>query len=1032
LEAACCVTQFEEDLRRDGTITIKTPDVWGDRNLMPWIQEFDEQLQSRVGSFTETIQSVSASLDGSKFEISTLTGSALADKDKEVSSLKSMLPLASTEAKPFELLSALKSAGTTEGKLQLEQTEKLRQEATYVYVNQALRRKNVGGDNTRQAGYGLYLFRMPISVLPGSETTSGYAAVAHLRARMVVTPADVKYTLPRMAVADLVDQASDYVTKNWGNVPDQTAANLAELRKWFEECRNEIAAYQNYHQAPDSLVIDYSNLSNLLEDFHSKDRYSDSKAFDARVIALNNAARALKLSLPSRVVNDGQTDCVTNPPNLLQSWQRGAETSGDMAAMREPIIPTFPIPNSAQHSVEASGTGVPQIARSQIAQGNLDAILFYLKRNYGNVLGNKPSLHEVRNTLFSALVQVISHLEVAQALTGHVYRYPVCQGQTLPAIELAALRIEQGCPDTDLQQAWEDGYRISHCNGYAVGDDAYVTTAWLVARQCGLVDLNIKRLLKELALSNKADPCDVELANSINFFSERDLQIAVAMWQKIVDTKFPVQVFTLEPVVDEQNVVEAVSRLRDMQFALAYSVAQGGFGTAQRVAAARRLARDTSALGLNRTVVGFSHGDDTFGWYFYPRVQPPAIDSSNLKAWSSTLTGRGASVSDELKSRRIEPGIRECEVLIAMPNFISEIEFDTTTNWESLACPGKPKQSYQEMLDRGARFEKLQQNVKQVQCGGNYRPGDIERLQSRVQQMENMLNMQTHLVSVPYSYKQSAVDLFGQGDETLVPEIQGYYGLQFVGVNPPTTQPNQAVVAEFFITGKNFHPTQTHVIVGGHATQNVKETGQSAPVSRIDVLSRNLIKVSTVLKEGRFSGNEFEVRVGTPNGLSNPLNISDFVDRTSGGQKSDIDWKGTPRYSGSIAKRVVPLPKTSELEFKFDTAVKLELVANGDIGFKVEELDASDFKIKYSCVIKFADGTERKLDSSVAIISKYDKLGLDFSESIKKRIEENWYRTDNPPATVTITTYVKLDTWPIVKCDSPIVIDIKPEMAKAH
>jgi hypothetical protein len=45
------VTQIEDAIRRDGSITVKQPDVWGEGNLMHSIQEYEQQMATEVGQF---------------------------------------------------------------------------------------------------------------------------------------------------------------------------------------------------------------------------------------------------------------------------------------------------------------------------------------------------------------------------------------------------------------------------------------------------------------------------------------------------------------------------------------------------------------------------------------------------------------------------------------------------------------------------------------------------------------------------------------------------------------------------------------------------------------------------------------------------------------------------------------------------------------------------------------------------------------------------------------------------------------------
>src|SRR5262249_28155516 len=157
---------------------------------------------------------------------------------------------------------------------------------------------------------------------------------------------------------------------------------------------------------------------------------------------------------------------------------------------------------------------------------------------------------------------------------------------------------------------------------------------------------------------------------------------------------------------------------------------------------------------LNRTVVGFAHGDDTFGWYFYPRVQTPPEESSNIEALARLIWSTGPTRTYDLKHRRLEPGIRECEVLVVMPSFVPHIRLDVTSNWEMLACKyGKPKLDYEDMIDMGARIQQVQGFAAHVSDQDCYRQGDYDRLVSRVQQLEKMLPLQTYSVCLPYQYE---------------------------------------------------------------------------------------------------------------------------------------------------------------------------------------------------------------------------------------------------------------------------------------
>ena len=55
----------------------------------------------------------------------------------------------------------------------------------------------------------------------------------------------------------------------------------------------------------------------------------------------------------------------------------------------------------------------------------------------------------------------------------------------------------------------------------------------------------------------------------------------------------------------------------------------------------RQLALDMAAIDLNRTTVAFGHDNDTFGWYFYPRIQSPPTEKSNIAATARLLWSGG-------------------------------------------------------------------------------------------------------------------------------------------------------------------------------------------------------------------------------------------------------------------------------------------------------------------------------------------------------------------------------------------------------
>ena len=236
LEVARDLTLLEDDIRRDGSITVKKPDVWGDGNLIASIQEYEHLMALSDHTafdkrFSESVQAYIARSDQGEFLSATAIGQALGGAHLPSMSAPNVMPTSGGTQNAFSLLSSPTQvvAPTNKG-VALEPTELDRERSTFIHANQALRRRMIGDDNSRTAGYGLYLFRIPVSVLPGRETTEGYSAVATLRAQLQVDQAHLRNTFPKMVIADLVEALSPRILADWNDAKEQRKT-IAKLVK---------------------------------------------------------------------------------------------------------------------------------------------------------------------------------------------------------------------------------------------------------------------------------------------------------------------------------------------------------------------------------------------------------------------------------------------------------------------------------------------------------------------------------------------------------------------------------------------------------------------------------------------------------------------------------------------------------------------------------------------------------------------------------------------------------------------------------
>ena len=227
----------------------------------------------------------------------------------------------------------------------------------------------------------------------------------------------------------------------------------------------------------------------------------------------------------------------------------------------------------------------------------------------------------------------------------------------------------------------------------------------------------------------------------------------------------------------------------------------------------RRMEYDLETIQLNRTAVAFSHGDNTFGWRFYPRVQAPPVPG-NLQVCVQDLLIGGQNRNQLLNTRRLEPGIRECTALVVMPSFVPQVLVDVRTDWFRLAkhVPFSPfnkrKPDHEDSMELSRQLTNLK--CLQTECMSNahkYRDGDVYRLCKAVERLEDRLPMQTHNVPVPWENDLGGFEVFQSGSQVLGPEIHGWYGAPGIQVFDEKGKRNSLVlIAGHREEGHGAHP----------------------------------------------------------------------------------------------------------------------------------------------------------------------------------------------------------------------------------
>ena len=242
----------------------------------------------------------------------------------------------------------------------------------------------------------------------------------------------------------------------------------------------------------------------------------------------------------------------------------------------------------------------------------------------------------------------------------------------------------------------------------------------------------------------------------------------------------------------------------ETQLALSLAFVNGQIGAGSFTRYVRRIEQDIDTIALNRTAVGFSDGDHTFGWRFYPRVQDPPVAGNLQVAFQDLLIG-AYGPGYKLRHERLEPGIRECVALVIMPSFIPGVDFDVIGNWFRLAHPKSKALDLKDALRLSRKVRAIQEldpGERPWPVSGRGRgPGN-----QRLEQVSQRLPLQRQQVDVPFENTHGGFEMLSLGVTDLAPELVGWYGAP--GIDPCND-------TALFLVGDNFSVHQTRVIVGG-------------------------------------------------------------------------------------------------------------------------------------------------------------------------------------------------------------------------
>ncbi len=877
----------------------------------------------------------------------------------------------------------------------------LDQMSRYIKHLHQLRRVNEGDDTADAPGYALNLMRIPVSVLPGTKTRKGYGAEVHLTLTPELGPELLPDTFRDLVINDVVDQLSLPVLKLAERLMLSEVAEyrrsqpvLTAFGDGFAQAGKPNAGYPvNWDRTLAAMrrlfgsQLDAPDYPKSLTEFPEDQRETIARIrrsvrkrlqsqidLDVVLADMGDGAFARYMSdvdnLRRITTNQGSLDddAVATIQRMAPNLKRysklgvlpievrkrliaavdGSSEKFDKSELRtladvkyDPVdwggafASAFPENNS----VDVRGILSEIFTSTPAPRARLAAFGFPMSE-VPAVIG-EPNLlllaDLVRVSSSSSTPNIMDVRRIIREQAAAAFRFLDHRGLWNRCFEIArAVReLKYDGTDDSLRRA-RDAHTTSAGVGTNARGQAIRAVSWAILVESALLN---ERLVRDIQRVENRQACRILPSHVPPFFGSDPPADARSIFNEYVRKRWPIHVFAIDPESQDQNVSDAFARRRESQLAASLAFTRGEISADTFTEFGRRLDYQLETVSLNRTVVGFSHGNDTFGWRMYPRVQAPPVQS-NLKVKVRDLLIGGPSRERDLKQRQLEPGPRELLAVVIMPSFVPHCNMTIRTNWFDLTRPSHKRFDMADSVRLGQMIQELRTCRSQcVEEKHVNRPGDLGRVLHASNQLERRLPLQEARIQVPYENSQGGFQLFADGTQHLGPELLGFYGEP--GIDPAGT-------TELFLVGRNFNINVTELIVGG------KTAGA-------ELLSRELIKVTipkdvktfkkmvpnwadSKLVEKTFA----DAHLATPTGVSSHLHIPVIPPAPKAAAKptfSPSDVHGCITFDGCRANdvqlskasvKITGLPKDKELIMD----VSLEAVSSTGVAETLKSIDA--------------------------------------------------------------------------------------------
>ena len=875
------IDHIQNCLSDQGTVVIKQPDVWSQARMTKFRKEYENTMAQQLSQFKLITSARIARSDSASFNSQTALAGALSplqpgqslqvsssDLSKELSAANGMLGsnLPGQASPPFGAAAdfALLNPTAPKGAISpasppgnltygLEPNVQNDEQGDYITHLQRLRRINLGDDNADSAGYGLYLMRVPVSITPGDCTKKGFGAVVNMSVSHDFGPKFLQSTYRNLVINDLIDQLSPVVY-------EMIRSGLADehqkaLEAYYKPDRRRKPAPANGHS-------------------------SAAQADPATQKIRDRGTHKIAHIFAARTVNRGEPRVYPLAPSDFNRVFGGMFNILLLSYATQEALDLVASPASSMPNIDFNRVHLTDV-RSYLKQelgAAYDLMDGHCTQDAQPVLADVPYIEDLIDKVFCR-------------------KYEGPKGARPNTLE----------EFSDFVPMYEGLTQRLPGN---LHDRPIGVLCWAIAIDAGLLS---RQLHEDMSQTKGPDgwTCPPE-AEQMAFYNPVPLPDASQVFEGYVKARWPMITFALEPVIDEQNVDDAFTRRRDLQLALSFALASGRISFRQAITYTRALQYESQTIALNQTVAAFAHGNDTFGWRIAPRYQTPP-EESNLQAVTNLLLRGGPGPNYQLAHSKIEPGLRELTAVVVMPSFVRGVRLDVANDWYRVIDPDELKVHTAHAIELGRKINEARDCLDAACKCGRYRTEDVQRLQARLHQLEQLLPLQTQFVKVPYENTLGGFDLFTPGASALVPQLTGFFGVDYIDVSSSSNG------CDLIVYGKHYNIYETHVNVGGHdlpaegtavavakdpSGNPIYDANSGTPLrddkgnlllqkpdgttyaftdnGSFDIISREVMRVripsslakqlSTVTRADDGS-RWVEISVSTPNGISNRLQV---------------------------------------------------------------------------------------------------------------------------------------------------------------